>query len=182
MRLLDRVKPKKRYVWKSGSIIASASSRKRSNATSIEKEDFKMALPGVWHEQPADNGCEFVNRSSGEVLIVSILRAHEFAGLSELRPAIERLDAIRRNMIGTMSLGRAVLGPTQFRGTERDLEARFDGHDPQNGVRFSVVIRGCSLKVLTLSLYRDSLTELATPFAVYASLIFNLLKVKGESG
>jgi hypothetical protein len=180
MRLLDRFKPKKRYVWKCGSIIATASSRKRSNAaTTIEKEDFEIALPGVWQEQPADNGCEFVNRSSGEVLIVSVLRNHELAGLCELRPAIEQFDFIRRKMIKASSLGQAILSPTQFRGTERDLEARFDGHDPQNGVRFSVVIRGCALKVLTVSLYRDSLTELATPFTVYASLIFNLLKVKG---
>ena len=182
MRLLDRFKPKKKYVWKSGSIIATASSRKKSNsATKIEKEDFEIALPGVWQEQPSDNGCEFVNRSSGEVLIVSVLRAHELAGLSELRPAIEQLDVVRRKMIEAASQGQAILSPTQFRGTERDLEARFDGHDPQNGMRFSVVIRACALKVLTVSLYRDCLTERATPFTIYASLIFNLLKVRGGS-
>lgn len=179
MRLFDRSEAKKRYVWKNGSMIATASSRKKPNAaTAIEKEDFEMALPGMWQEQPADNGCEFVNRSSGEVLIVSILRAQELTDLAELRPAIEQLDAIRRNMIAAASQGHAILSPTQFRGTERDLEARFDGHDPQNGVRISVAIRGCGLKVLTLSLYRDSLTELAMPFSVYASLIFNHVKMK----
>ncbi len=180
MRLLDRFKPKRRYVWKTGSIIATASSRKKTNAaTAIEKEDFEMALPGLWQEQPTDNGCEFVNRSSGELLIISVIRADELAGTVDLRPAIEQFDAVRRKMIAAASQGQAILSATQLRGTERDLEARFDGHDPQNGVRISVAIRGCGLKVLTLSLYRDTLTELAMPFAVYASLIFNQVKMKG---
>ncbi len=137
-----------------------------------------MALPGVWHEQPGDNDCEFVNHASGELLIVSILRSPELSGLTELRPAIERLGALRRERIESLSQSQAIFSPVEFRGTEHDVEARFDGHDPQNGVRFSVVIRGCALKVLTLSLYRNSLTELATPFTVYASLIFNMLKMK----
>jgi hypothetical protein len=153
--------------------------RKPNAATTIDKDDFVIALPGAWQEQPADDGFEFVNQSSGEQLIVSIRLGPAMAGQNELRPAIERVDSMRRKMIDTVSQNQAILGPTQFRGTERDIDARFDGHDPQNGVRFSVVIRGCASKVLTLSLYRYSLKELATPFAVYASLIFNLLKVKG---
>lgn len=166
--------------WTSGTASATASSRRKANAaTSIDKEDFAMALPGLWEEQSTDHGCEFVNRSVGELLIVSTLRSSEMAAAAELRPTIERLDAIRRKMIEDASQSQAMLGPTQFRGTERDLEARFDGYDPQDGVRFSVVIRGCPVKVLILSLYRDSLAELAMPFTVYASLIFNLLKVKG---
>jgi hypothetical protein len=180
MGLFDGLRTKKICLWNAGSAIVTASSRKRPNgATTIDKEDFKMALPGVWQEQQAEKGCEFVNRSTGELLIVSVLRRPELAGPAELRPSIERLGAIRRRTIEAISQSHAIFSDTHFRGTDRDVEARFDGHDPQNGVRFSVAIRGSALKVLTLTLYRDSLTELATPFTVYASLIFNLLKVKG---
>lgn len=179
MRLFDGFKPRKDYLWTSRAASASASSRRKASpATAIDKEDFEMALPGVWEEQPADQGSEFVNRSNSEMLIVSVLRSPRLGGASELRPSVKRLGAIRRRMIEAVSLSRAIISATQFRGTERDFEARFDGHDPQNGVRFSVVIRGNALKVLTFSLYRDSLIELAMPFTVYASLIFNLLKVK----
>lgn len=174
-------KPLRSYVWASRAPSVTASSKRSPNAaTTIDKEDFEMALPGLWEEQESsDHGCEFVNRSAGELLIVSILRSPELAGTAELRPTIERLGAIRRKIIENVSQSRATVGPTQFRGTERDIEARFDGHDPQNGIRFSVAIRGSVLKVLTFSLYRDSLAELATPFRVYAGLIFNLLKMKG---
>jgi hypothetical protein len=179
MGLFERTRPRRDYVWASRAASATASSRRKSNAaTPIHKDDFEMALPGVWQEQPAENGCEFVNRATGELLIVSVLRSQELAGVAEVRPSIERLDADRRRKIETVSESQAVLSDTQFRGTERDIDARFDGHDPKNGIRFSVAIRGCASKILTLSLYRDSLTELAMPFTVYASLIFNLLKVK----
>jgi hypothetical protein len=180
MGILNWLIPPDNYVWMSRAASATGSSRRKANAaTAIDKEDFAMALPGLWEEQSTDHGCEFVNRSAGELLIVSILRSPEMAAAAELRPTTERLDAIRRKMIEDASQRQAMLGPTQFRGTERDLEARFDGYDPQDGVRFSVVIRGCPPKVLILSFYRDSLAELAIPFTVYASLIFNLLKVKG---
>ena len=178
--LPDRFQLRRGYAWKRDSLFATASIRKKSTAATLfDKEDFSLALPGVWQEQPTDDGCEFVNRSTGEMLIVSVLRSHELGGSSEMRPTIERLDAIRRTMLSTVSLSHAILGPTQYRESERNIEARFDGHDPQHGMRVSVVIRGSALKVLTLSLYRDSLIERATPFTVYASLIFNLLKVKG---
>ena len=180
MESFDRFELRRGYVWKSDSPFAAASTRKKSTAaTTIDKEDFTLTLPGVWKEQPGDDGCEFVNRSSGEMLVVSILRSHEMAGSSEMRPSVERLDAIRRTMLATVSLSHVILGPTQYRETERDIEARFDGHDPQHGMRMSVLIHGSASKVLTLSLYRDSLIELAIPFAVYASSIFNLLEVKG---
>jgi hypothetical protein len=179
MGLFERISPQRDYVWASRAAAAIASSRRKTNAaTPIDKEDFEMSLPGAWQEQPAENGCEFVNRATGELLIVSVLRNHELAGVAELRPSIERLDADRRKKIETVSESQAILSDTHFRGTDRDIDARFDGHDPQNGIRFSVAIRGCANKILTLSLYRDSLAELAMPFTVYASLIFNLLKVK----
>jgi hypothetical protein len=174
------LKPKNVYYWASGSPIATASGQQKPNAaTTIDKEDFQIALPGQWQEQPVDQGCEFVNRVADELLIVSILRSHELPQLCEPRDVVERLDAVRRGMIETVSQNQALLSATQFRGTEHNIDARFDGHDPQNGVRFSVAIRASATKVLTLSLYRNSLAELAIPFTVYASLIFNRLKVKG---
>jgi hypothetical protein len=168
------------YVSTSGSACVTASGQLKPNpATTIDKEDFQIALPGLWQEQPADQGSEFVNRVTDELLIVSILRSHELPQLCEPRDVVERLDAVRRGMIETNSQHQALLSATQFRGPEHNIDARFDGHDPQNGVRFSVAIRGSATKVLTLSLYRNSLAELAVPFTVYASLIFNRLKVKG---
>jgi hypothetical protein len=162
------------------SACATASSQRKPNpATTIDKEDFQIALPGQWQEQPADQGCEFVNRVTDELLIVSILRSHELPQLCEPRDVVERLDVVRREMIETNSQHQALLGATQYRGSEHNIDARFDGHDPQHGLRFSVAIRGSATKVLTLSLYRNSLAELAIPFTVYASLIFNRLKVKG---
>jgi len=174
------LRPKNVYYWASGLPFATASGEQKPKAaTTIDKEDFQIALPGQWQEQLADQGCEFVNRVTDELLIVSILRSHELPQLCEPRDVVERLDSVRRGMIETVSQNHALLSATQFRGTEHNIDARFDGHDPQNGVRFSVAIRASATKVLTLSLYRNSLTELAIPFTVYASLIFNRLKVKG---
>jgi hypothetical protein len=179
MGAITGLRAKKQLKQPSGLALASGK-RTTQAATTIDKDDFILALPGAWQEQPTDDGFEFVNPSSGEQLIVSILHGSTFAALSELRHAVEFVETTRRTMIDTASQNQAILGLTEFRGTERDIDARFDGHDPQNGVRFSVAIRGCAMKILTLSLYRYSLDELAIPFAVYASLIFNLLKLKSD--
>jgi hypothetical protein len=175
-----RFRSKNECVWMSGSAIATASGQRQPKAaTTIDKEDFQIALPGLWQEQPADRGCELVNRVTDELLIVSILRSHELLQHCDPRDVVERLDSVRREMIETNSQHQALLSATQYRKTEQNIDARFDGHDPQHGVRFSVAIRGSATKVLTLSLYRNSLSELAIPFTAYASLIFNCLKVKG---
>ena len=149
--------------------------------TKIDKPDFEITLPGMWHERPSDEGTEFVNTSGGEQFVVSVLRCQKPLEMSELRPVIERLDLHRRNSLGTLSQGQAKCSPSQFRATDQEIESRFDGVDLQNGVQFSIAIRGCASKVLTFSLYRYSVADVGVPFTIYAGVIFDLLTVKSKS-
>ena len=105
-------------------LLLRAAKRKPNAATTIDKEDFQITLPGLWQEQPVDKGCEFVNRVTDELLIVSILRSHELPQLCEPRAVVEGLDAVRREMIDANSQNQALLMPRNF--AERSMTSTHD--------------------------------------------------------
>ena len=150
-----------------------------SNATTTaERPDFTLSVPFRWEAVPCNEGYEFRNRTLPEQIIVTVLQHKRELAPDELEDSIMRLVTVRRNAIGQLSAGKAVLSDTTLTRANGQVEARVGGEDAANKVRLAFVIRGTPKKTVTLALTRYMLEEVGTPFADYASAIFDLLKIK----
>jgi hypothetical protein len=150
-----------------------------SNATTTaDRPDFTLSVPFRWEAVPSQEGYEFRNRILPEQIIVTVLQHKRDLPADELEEAITRLVNIRRNAIGQLSTGKAVLRETVLTRSNGQVEARVIGEDAPNKVRLAFVVRGTPKKTVTVALTRYMLEEVGTPFADYAGVIFDLLKIK----
>jgi hypothetical protein len=150
-----------------------------SNATTTaERPDFTLSVPFRWEAVPCDEGYEFRNRTLPEQIIVTVVQHKRELAADELDEAIMRLVSIRRNAIGQLSAGKAVLSETTLTRANGQVEARVSGEDATNDVRIAFVIRGTPKKTVTVAITRYMLQEVGAPFAAYTGVIFDLLKIK----
>jgi len=151
-----------------------------SATTTADRPDFTLSVPFRWEAVPCDDGYEFRNRTLPEQIIVMVLQHKRELATRELEEAVTRLAAVRRDAIGELSAGKAVLGETLLTRSNSQVEARVIGEDAPNKVRLAFVIRGTPKKTVTVALTRYMLEEVGAAFADYAGVIFDLLKIKTD--
>ena len=149
-----------------------------SATTTADRPDFTLSVPFRWEAVPSQEGYEFRNRTLPEQIVVTVLQHKRDLPADELEEAITRLVNVRRSAIGQLSAGKAVLRETVLTRSNGQVEARVIGEDAPNKVRLAFAIRGTPKKTVTVALTRYMLEEIGAPFADYAGVIFDLLKIK----
>ena len=146
--------------------------------TTADRPDFTLSVPFRWEAVACDEGYEFRNHTLPEQIIVTVLQHKRELASEELEEVVTRLVAHRRSAIGQLSAGKAVLGETELTRANGQVEGRVLGEDAPSKVQLAFVIRGTATKTVTVALTRYMLEDAGAPFANYAGVIFDLLKIK----